>query len=110
VKSLPSLSVSNSRARTAEGVISPWHDIPLKGSGDSYNMVVEIPKMTKAKMEDVCTEEESISILLPKKILRRASSVTTTPGPIFWNYGCLPHQTWEDRRPQRRTPGTQGIW
>ena len=39
------------------GVISPWHDIPLK-EGDMYNMVVEIPKMTKAKME-VATKEEN---------------------------------------------------
>ena len=40
-----------------KGVISPWHDIPLK-DGDMYNMVVEIPKMTKAKME-VATKEEN---------------------------------------------------
>merc|ERR1712008_441242 len=36
--------------------ISPWHDIPLM-DGDAYNMVVEIPKMTKAKMEVATTEE-----------------------------------------------------
>jgi inorganic pyrophosphatase len=73
-----------------EGDISPWHDIPLKGSGDSYNMVVEIPKMTKAKME-VCTKEESNPIAQDIK----KGKLRDYHGPIFWNYGCLP-QTWED--------------
>ena len=40
-----------------DSTISPWHDIPLKGSSDgTYNAVIEIPKMTKAKME-VATKE-----------------------------------------------------
>ena len=53
-------------------------------------MVVEIPKMTKAKME-VATKEESNPIAqdIKKGVLRDYH------GPIFWNYGCLP-QTWED--------------
>jgi len=71
--------------------ISPWHDIPLEGETDgSYNMVVEIPKMTKAKME-VATKEENNPIAqdIKKGVLRDYH------GPIFWNYGCLP-QTWED--------------
>merc|ERR1719276_437930 len=69
--------------------ISPWHDIPLKGE-KGYNMVVEIPKMTKAKME-VATKEDSNPIAqdIKKGVLRDYH------GPIFWNYGCLP-QTWED--------------
>jgi inorganic pyrophosphatase len=69
--------------------ISPWHDIPLKGD-KGYNMVVEIPKMTKAKME-IATKEESNPIAqdIKKGVLRDYH------GPIFWNYGCLP-QTWED--------------
>merc|ERR1719298_295330 len=42
-----------------ESTISPWHDIPLKGSSEgTYNAVIEIPKMTKAKME-VATKEEN---------------------------------------------------
>jgi len=71
--------------------ISPWHDIPLEGKTEgSYNMVVEIPKMTKAKME-VATGEENNPIAqdIKKGVLRDYH------GPIFWNYGCLP-QTWED--------------
>jgi len=71
--------------------ISPWHDIPLEGETEgTYNMVVEIPKMTKAKME-VATKEEQNPIAqdIKKGVLRDYH------GPIFWNYGCLP-QTWED--------------
>jgi len=72
-----------------DGPISPWHDIPLK-DGDNYNMVVEIPKMTKAKME-VATKEENNPIAQDIK----KGKLRDYHGPIFWNYGCLP-QTWED--------------
>eukprot|EP00581_Thalassiosira_minuscula_P012828 CAMPEP_0183716218 /NCGR_PEP_ID=MMETSP0737-20130205/10198_1 /TAXON_ID=385413 /ORGANISM="Thalassiosira miniscula, Strain CCMP1093" /LENGTH=275 /DNA_ID=CAMNT_0025945451 /DNA_START=55 /DNA_END=882 /DNA_ORIENTATION=+ len=74
-----------------DATISPWHDIPLKGSSDgTYNAVIEIPKMTKAKME-VATKEPNNPIAqdIKKGVLRDYH------GPIFWNYGCLP-QTWED--------------
>lgn len=71
--------------------ISPWHDIPLEGSTPgTYNMVVEIPKMTKAKME-VATKEENNPIAQDMK----KGKLRDYHGPIFWNYGCLP-QTWED--------------
>jgi len=69
--------------------ISPWHDIPLM-DGDAYNMVVEIPKMTKPKME-VATKEENNPIAQDEK----KGKLRDYHGPIFWNYGCLP-QTWED--------------
>ena len=69
--------------------LSPWHDIPLKGDG-GYNMVVEIPKMTKAKME-VATKEPNNPIAQDIK----KGNLRDYHGPIFWNYGCLP-QTWED--------------
>jgi len=36
-------------------VVSPFHDIPLK-NGDNYNMVVEIPRWSNAKME-IATKE-----------------------------------------------------
>lgn len=73
------------------GDISPWHDIPLEGDSEgSYNMVVEIPKMTKAKME-VATKEEQNPIAQDMK----KGKLRDYHGPIFWNYGCLP-QTWED--------------
>eukprot|EP00580_Thalassiosira_gravida_P000555 CAMPEP_0201608642 /NCGR_PEP_ID=MMETSP0492-20130828/8490_1 /ASSEMBLY_ACC=CAM_ASM_000837 /TAXON_ID=420259 /ORGANISM="Thalassiosira gravida, Strain GMp14c1" /LENGTH=276 /DNA_ID=CAMNT_0048073535 /DNA_START=59 /DNA_END=889 /DNA_ORIENTATION=+ len=74
-----------------DATISPWHDIPLKGSADgTYNAVIEIPKMTKAKME-VATKEENNPIAQDIK----KGNLRDYHGPIFWNYGCLP-QTWED--------------
>jgi len=73
-----------------DGTVSPWHDIPLEGSDGSYNMVVEIPKYTKAKME-VATKEENNPIAQDIK----KGNLRDYHGPIFWNYGCLP-QTWED--------------
>ena len=74
-----------------DGEISPWHDIPLEAETEGlYNMVVEIPKMTKAKME-VATKEENNPIAQDIK----KGALRDYHGPIFWNYGCLP-QTWED--------------
>ena len=74
-----------------DATISPWHDIPLKGSKEgTYNAVIEIPKMTKAKME-VATKEPNNPIAQDIK----KGNLRDYHGPIFWNYGCLP-QTWED--------------
>uniref|UniRef100_A0A7S4JFP9 inorganic diphosphatase n=2 Tax=Odontella aurita TaxID=265563 RepID=A0A7S4JFP9_9STRA len=75
--------------KSGDKAISPWHDIPLKGD-EGYNMLVEIPKMTKAKME-VATKEENNPIAQDIK----KGNLRDYHGPIFWNYGCLP-QTWED--------------
>merc|ERR1712127_1016363 len=74
-----------------DSTVSPWHDIPLKGSKEgTYNAVIEIPKMTKAKME-VATKEPNNPIAQDIK----KGKLRDYHGPIFWNYGCLP-QTWED--------------
>jgi len=70
--------------------ISPWHDLPLGGEGGVYNMLTEIPKYSKAKME-VATKEASNPIAQDIK----KGKLRDYHGPIFWNYGCLP-QTWED--------------
>lgn len=77
------------RLKFKEGdkVVSPWHDIPLEGAtAGTYNMVVEIPKMTTAKME-VATKEESNPIAQDEK----KGKLRDYHGPIFWNYGtfCL---------------------
>jgi len=83
--------------------ISPWHDIPLKASdANHYNMVVEIPKMTKAKME-VATKEEHNPIAQDVK----KGKLRDYHGPIYWNYGCLP-QTWEDPNVQHPELGCLG--
>eukprot|EP00549_Striatella_unipunctata_P025290 CAMPEP_0118684430 /NCGR_PEP_ID=MMETSP0800-20121206/6639_1 /TAXON_ID=210618 ORGANISM="Striatella unipunctata, Strain CCMP2910" /NCGR_SAMPLE_ID=MMETSP0800 /ASSEMBLY_ACC=CAM_ASM_000638 /LENGTH=272 /DNA_ID=CAMNT_0006581135 /DNA_START=74 /DNA_END=892 /DNA_ORIENTATION=+ len=74
-----------------DAVLSPWHDIPYKAETEGlYNMVVEIPKYSKAKME-VATKEEFNPIAQDIK----KGKLRDYHGPIFWNYGCIP-QTWED--------------
>merc|ERR1719384_2795354 len=71
--------------------ISPWHDIRLQTAQYGIlNAVIEIPKMTTAKME-VATKEENNPIAQDMK----KGKVRNYHGPIFWNYGLLP-QTWED--------------
>jgi len=74
----------------ADKPISPWHNIPLEAGNGLYNMVTEIPKMTKAKME-IDTKAD----FNPIKQDMKKGKVRYYHGPIFWNYGCLP-QTWED--------------
>lgn len=90
--------------KEGDATISPWHDIPLKGE-KGYNMVVEIPKMTKAKME-IATKEEGNPIAQDIK----KGNLRDYHGPIFWNYGCLP-QTWEDpneEHPELKVFGDDG--
>ena len=90
--------------KEGDATISPWHDIPLKGE-KGYNMVVEIPKMTKAKME-ISTKEEGNPIAQDIK----KGNLRDYHGPIFWNYGCLP-QTWEDpneEHPELKVFGDDG--
>nr|CDS27386.1 inorganic pyrophosphatase [Hymenolepis microstoma] len=78
-----------------DGPISPFHDIPLRSSPDVFNMVVEIPRWTNAKME-ICKEEllNPIKQDIKKGKLRYVNNVFPHKGYI-WNYGALP-QTYED--------------
>lgn len=69
---------------------SPWHHIDLMSSCGNLNMLTEIPKMSKAKME-VDTKAEYNPIVQDTK----KGKLRYYHGPIFWNYGCAP-QTWED--------------
>jgi len=80
------------RFKNSEGdEVSPWHDIGLRpGQQGLLNMVVEIPKMTRHKME-VNTKEPSTPIAQDVK----KGKLRDYHGPIFWNYGMFP-QTWED--------------
>jgi len=75
-------------------VISPFHDIPLK-NGDHFNMVVEIPRWSNAKME-IATKEKLNPIKqdVKKGNLRYVKNFFPHHGYI-WNYGAIP-QTWED--------------
>uniref|UniRef100_A0A8C6ITV4 inorganic diphosphatase n=2 Tax=Melopsittacus undulatus TaxID=13146 RepID=A0A8C6ITV4_MELUD len=92
--------------------ISPFHDIPLfagskedkeipakrsrtTGSEVVFNMIVEVPRWTNAKME-IATEEplNPIKQDIKKGKLRYVANIFPHKGYI-WNYGALP-QTWED--------------
>jgi inorganic pyrophosphatase len=71
--------------------ISPWHDIRLHTEvNEVFNMICEIPKMTKAKFE-VATKEPRNPI---KQDIKKGK-LREYHGPIYWNYGMFP-QTWED--------------
>lgn len=71
--------------------ISPWHDIPLlTGESGVVNAVIEIPKMTTAKMEVATKETLNVITQDVKK-----GKLRDYHGPIYWNYGMMP-QTWEN--------------
>jgi len=55
-----------------------------------FNFLVEIPKMTRPKMEVATTEPGN-----PIKQDMKKGQLRDYHGPIFWNYGMMP-QTWED--------------
>ncbi|XP_042622802.1 inorganic pyrophosphatase-like isoform X1 [Cyprinus carpio] len=97
--------------RSSDGTcISPFHDIPLYAAdqqeGDVplkkiktneilFNMVVEVPRWSNAKME-IATKEplNPIKQDVKKGKLRYVANIFPHKGYI-WNYGALP-QTWED--------------
>jgi len=92
------------RFKDASGTeVSPWHDIPLEAAeAGYYNAVIEIPKMTRAKME-VATKEATNPIAQDVK----KGKLRDYHGPIFWNYGMLP-QTWEDPNEKHAATGFSG--
>uniref|UniRef100_H2SFG1 inorganic diphosphatase n=1 Tax=Takifugu rubripes TaxID=31033 RepID=H2SFG1_TAKRU len=99
--------------KTSEGnYISPFHDIPLFAHSEQdsdvpakkrkesetellFNMVVEAPRWSNAKME-IATKEplNPIKQDTKKEKLRYVANIFPYKGYI-WNYGALP-QTWED--------------
>ncbi|XP_058242708.1 inorganic pyrophosphatase 2, mitochondrial [Hemibagrus wyckioides] len=99
--------------KTSHGkYISPFHDIPLYAPDQQekdvpvkkqkcskseilFNMVVEVPRWSNAKME-IATKEalNPIKQDVKKGKLRYVANVFPHKGYI-WNYGALP-QTWED--------------
>ncbi|XP_007567335.1 inorganic pyrophosphatase-like [Poecilia formosa] len=98
--------------KTSDGkYISPFHDIPLIAESEQnddvpakkpksenkvlYNMVVEVPRWSNAKME-IATKEplNPIKQDVKKGKLRYVANIFPHKGYI-WNYGALP-QTWED--------------
>jgi len=86
-----------------DAFVSPFHDIPLK-CGDAFNMFVEIPRWTNAKME--INKEERLNPIkqdVKKGKLRYVNNVFPHHGYI-WNYGALP-QTWEDPNVEDKDAG-----
>lgn len=79
------------------GFISPFHDIPLHANSEKtiFNMVVEVPRWTNAKME--ISKDDRLNPIkqdVKKGKLRYVDNCFPHHGYI-WNYGALP-QTWED--------------
>ncbi|KAK9763000.1 Inorganic pyrophosphatase [Basidiobolus ranarum] len=77
--------------------VSPFHDIPLfaNDTKNVYNMVVEIPRWTNAKLEIATGQTfNPIKQDVKKGKLRYVRNCFPHHGYI-WNYGALP-QTWED--------------
>ncbi|XP_072373145.1 inorganic pyrophosphatase-like isoform X1 [Scyliorhinus torazame] len=92
--------------KNSEGkYISPFHDIPLCAVIDKglFNMVVEVPRWTNAKME-IATKVPLNPIKQDMKNgkMRYVANIFPYKGYI-WNYGALP-QTWED--PCHKDPHT----
>ncbi|PAV79761.1 hypothetical protein WR25_06585 [Diploscapter pachys] len=79
------------------GFISPWHDIPLYANeaNNTFNMIVEIPRWTNAKMEMATAEPLNPIKQDEKKGLPRFVHNIFPYKGYIWNYGALP-QTWED--------------
>merc|ERR1712126_610637 len=84
--------------RDSNGVpVSPLHDIPLYADEKNkiFNMVVEVPRWTNAKMEISLNDRlNPIKQDTKKGKLRFVHNCFPHHGYI-WNYGALP-QTWED--------------
>lgn len=86
--------------------ISAWHDVPLYAdeSKQIFNMVVEIPRWSNAKLE--ISKEEPLNPIkqdTKKGKLRFVRNCFPHKGYI-WNYGAFP-QTWED--PSATHPDTK---
>jgi len=81
--------------RNKNGPISAIHDIPLQHSPNVFNMIVEIPRWTNAKMEISRTDPlNPIRQDVKDGKLRYVKNAFPHHGYI-WNYGALP-QTWEN--------------
>ncbi|KAL1933412.1 hypothetical protein VTP01DRAFT_7502 [Rhizomucor pusillus] len=77
--------------------VSPFHDIPLFANEEKtvFNMIVEIPRWTNAKLE--ISKEDAFNPIkqdTKKGKLRYVRNCFPHKGYI-WNYGAFP-QTWED--------------
>jgi inorganic pyrophosphatase len=97
--------------KSTDQFISPFHDINLKRldipGQNVYNMVVEIPRWTNAKME-ICKKHKLNPLTqdIKNNKLRYVNNIFPHHGYI-WNYGAFP-QTWEDRNEKDTETGAFG--
>jgi len=73
-----------------DNLISPFHNINFKNN-DLYNIVIEIPKWTRKKME-IHMEDEFNPIV---QDIENGKLREYTYGDMLFNYGMMP-QTWEN--------------
>jgi len=91
------------------GLVSPWHDIPLYADEQNkiFNMIVEIPRWSNAKMEMATKEPMSpIKQDVKNNAPRFVHNIFPHKGYI-WNYGAIP-QTWEDPSHKDENTGALG--
>nr|CAD7201633.1 unnamed protein product [Timema douglasi] len=103
------LLVVHSISEDENGPISPLHDIPLFADEGqkTFNMVVEIPRWTNAKMEINLKEVlNPIKQDIKKGKLRFVANCFPHHGYI-WNYGAIP-QTWENPEILDESTGCKG--
>jgi inorganic pyrophosphatase len=82
--------------------ISPWHDIELKND-NLFNMIVEIPKWTRSKMEIQLNEPHNPIVQDIENNLPREYKW----GDMLFNYGILP-QTYENPHKVDEITGIRG--
>ncbi|PFH33402.1 type I inorganic pyrophosphatase PPase [Besnoitia besnoiti] len=76
--------------------LSPWHGVPLFAGREGenlFNMVVEIPKNSRKKME-IQLDRPLTPIM---QDVKKDGSLREYASTMYWNYGAFP-QTWEDPR------------
>ena len=91
------------------GPVSPLHDIPMYADAASkvFNMVVEVPRWTNAKMEINLKEiMNPIKQDVKKGKIRFVANCFPHHGYI-WNYGAIP-QTWENPEHLDESTGCKG--
>jgi len=87
-------------------IVSPFHDIPMLASEGVYNMVVEVPRWSNAKIEiDTKSALNPLKQDMKKGKLRFVANCFPHHGYI-WNYGAFP-QTWEN--PNHKDESTQCL-
>jgi len=93
--------------RTASGIVSAFHDVPMLGGEGVFNMIVEIPRWSNAKMEiSTKCRMNPIKQDTKKGRLRFVKNSFPYKGYI-WNYGAIP-QTWENPNVADRHTGEMG--